>query len=100
MAQAYRRALKDVAIGGLRIAEGERAALMVASANRDPERGPAQLSLGFGSHSCVGATLIRMAAAVATRAFIRHFAGARLCGETLWRGGSGFAWAESISVRL
>jgi cytochrome P450 len=96
----YRRALKDVAIGGLRVAEGERVALMVASANRDPERGPAQLSLGFGSHSCVGATLIRMAAAVATTAFIRHFAGARLCGETSWRGGSGFGWAESISVRL
>jgi cytochrome P450 len=96
----YRRALKDVAIGGLRIAAGERVALMIASANRDPERGPAQLSLGFGRHSCVGATLIRMTAAVATTAFIRHFAGARLCGDTLWRGGSGFRWAESINVKL
>jgi cytochrome P450 len=96
----YRRALKDVAISGLRVAAGERVALMIASANRDPERGPAQLSLGFGRHSCVGATLIRMAAAVATTAFGRHFANARLCGDTLWRGGSGFRWAESISVRL
>jgi cytochrome P450 len=96
----YRRALKDVAIGGLHIAAGERVALMVASANRDPERGPAQLSLGFGRHSCVGATLIRMTAAVATTAFMRRFADARLYGDTLWRGGSGFRWAESISVRL
>jgi cytochrome P450 len=96
----YRRALKEVAIGGVRIAAGERVALMVASANRDPERGPAQLSLGFGRHSCVGATLIRMTAAVATTTFMRHFADARLCGDILWRGGSGFRWAESISVRL
>jgi cytochrome P450 len=96
----YRLALKDVAIGGRRIAAGERVALMVASANNDPEGGPAQLSLGFGSHSCVGATLIRMAAAVATTAFISHFADARLCGDTSWRGGSGFRWAESITVRL
>jgi cytochrome P450 len=95
----YRLALKDVAIGGLRIAAGERVALMVASANNDPEGGPAQLSLGFGSHSCVGATLIRMAAAVATTAFISHFTDAQLCGDTSWRGGSGFRWAESISVR-
>jgi cytochrome P450 len=96
----YRRALKDVEIGGLRIAAGARVALMVASANRDPERGPAQLSLGFGPHSCAGATLIRMAATVATTAFMRHFSGARLCGDALWLGGSGFRWPESISVRL
>jgi cytochrome P450 len=96
----YRLALKDVAIGGLRIAAGERVALMVASANSDPEGGPAHISLGFGSHSCVGATLIRMAAAVATTAFISHFAHARLCGDASWRGGSGFRWAESISLRL
>jgi cytochrome P450 len=58
----YRSALKDVTIGGLRILEGERAALMVASANHDPERGPAQISLGFGVHPCPGAPVIRMVA--------------------------------------
>jgi cytochrome P450 len=96
----YRRALEDVAIDGLRIAEGARVALMVASANRDPERGPAQLSLGFGPHSCAGAALIRMAAAVATTVFIKYFAEARMCGDVAWRGGSGFRWAEAIGVRL
>ena len=94
----YRFALKDVAIGSRRIQAGERVALVVAAANRDPERGPAQLSLGFGGHSCAGAVLIRMAAVVATSAFLKRFRDARLCGEISWRGGVGFRWADAITL--
>jgi cytochrome P450 len=96
----YRRALQDVSLGELRITEGARVVLMVASANRDPERGAAQLSLGFGPHSCVGASLIRMAAGVATTAFLKHFADARVCEEPVWRGGSGFRWVERMMVKF
>ncbi len=94
----YRSALKDVVIGALQVDQGERLALMVAAANRDPEGGPAQLSLGFGSHSCSGAALIRMTSGVATSALQSYFADARICGDVSWRGGSGFRWAESICI--
>ncbi len=63
--------------------------LRIASANRDPRQFPnpdridfsrratAQLSLGFGPHSCVGAALIRTSAKVATRVFVEKFGGVR-----------------------
>jgi cytochrome P450 len=94
----YRYALQDTSIGDLRVAAGERIALAVAVANGDPMRGPAQLSLGFGGHSCTGAALIRMAANVAADGLVKRFRTARVCGEITWRGGSGFRWAEAITL--
>ncbi len=66
-AASYRRATADVELGGVTIAEGELAALMLASANRDPEQFPdpdrldlarpvtSHVALGTGRNSCVGA---------------------------------------------
>lgn len=56
-------------------------ALMLGEANRDPAqfadpnrldltRCPKHLAFGAGSHSCVGASLIRMAATIATKALV------------------------------
>ena len=78
--RVFRRATADIDLGGVRIAEGELAVLMLASANRDPEQFPdpdrlllarpaaGHVSLGTGRNSCVGALLIRLAASVATGA--------------------------------
>ena len=86
--------------------------LMLASANRDPEQFPdpdrlditraaaGQIALGAGPHSCVGASLIRMAAAVATGAFVSRFDTAMRGTSIEWRGGSGFRWAASLQVLL
>jgi cytochrome P450 len=64
-------------------------ALMLADANRDPlqfpdpdrldlRRNPKHVAFGAGAHSCVGASLIRMTAAVAMRAFVDCFHSAEL----------------------
>src|ERR1019366_3606559 len=86
--RVFRRATADIDLGGVRIAEGELAVLMLASANRDPEQFPdpdrlllarpaaGHVSLGTGRNSCVGALLIRLAASVATGALAAEFADA------------------------
>jgi hypothetical protein len=81
---------------------------LVAVANRDPAKfddpnrvdigrhAVAQFSLGAGPHSCVGASLIRVAASVATAAFTSRFATARLSGAVEWRGGLESRWPASL----
>lgn len=107
----FRSAVNDLELCGVRIAAGERVILQLASANRDPaqfpdpnrldftRRAPAHLSLGLGPHSCVGAALIRIAAAAATTAFVRRFAGWEVCSAIVWIGGSGFRSPESVYLR-
>jgi cytochrome P450 len=106
----FRQAAEGTTLGGATIAKGERVALMLAAANRDPEqfpepdrldfrRGlPRHLALGDGKHSCIGAALVRAAAAAATSAFIEYFADARLDGPVEWRGGF-VIWAPA-SLRV
>ncbi len=106
----FRYALRSVELCGLPIAEGDRVMLRLSSANRDPthfarpdnidfgRREAAQLSLGFGVHSCTGAALIRMTAATATRRFVNRFWGAKICAPVEWRGGEGFRFAAALRV--
>ncbi len=95
----FRRAVADVEINGTRIERGQRAILMLAAANRDaaefvepdrfdPARAAAHhVAFGAGAHACVGAGLVRMAAGVATGAFLAGFAGGRVVGDVVWREG-------------
>jgi cytochrome P450 len=108
----FRRATANVNLGAVGVAEGQRVMLMLASANRDSAQFPepnrldvtrrvaGQLALGAGPHSCVGALLIRMAAAVATHAFVQRVAVAEITGPIEWQGGSGFRWPASLYVQL
>jgi cytochrome P450 len=78
----FRRARAAVRIGAAHIGAGQRVALMLADANRDATRFPdpdrldltrdasGHLAFGRGSHSCVGASIIRLAVTVATQALI------------------------------
>jgi cytochrome P450 len=107
----YRCASRPVALCGLEIAGGDSVILRLASANRDPlqfsepdridfgRRGAAQLSLGFGPHSCVGAALIRMTATVATRVFVERFGNCEICSPVAWQGGEGFRSPATLRVR-
>ena len=108
----FRRATSGTTVGGIRIAEGERAVLLIASANRDPaqfrepdrlaikRRGAGQLGLGAGSHSCVGGPLIRTTAAAATSVFVELCADSEITGSLEWRGGAVFRSPASLTVRL
>jgi cytochrome P450 len=105
-----RQSRASVICGSVRIAEGESVILMLGSANRDPEHfadpnhldlnrcAAGQVSFGAGSHSCVGGSLIRMAAAVLTSAIISKLANAEAKGPAEWRGGSGFRWVSRLDV--
>src|SRR5690606_8970248 len=71
-----RKATEDVTIRGVTIRKGDGVALMLASANRDPEQFPdperfdisrepsGQLAFGYGIHFCVGAPLSRLEARI------------------------------------
>ena len=110
--RVFRSATEDLELGGVKIAKGDRTLLMLASANRDPEQFPEpnrldlsrrvapHVSLGMGRNSCVGAPLIRMAAGVATRAFVARFQEARIAGPVEWRVGSGFCFPLAVPVWL
>ncbi len=110
--RVFRWATEDLDLGGVRIAKGDRTLLMLASANRDPEQFPepgrldlsrpvaGHVALGIGRNSCVGAPLIRMAAAVATRAFVQRFQEATIAGPIAWRVGSGFCFPVAVPVWL
>ncbi len=110
--RVFRRATAPVDLGGVRIAEGELAVLMLASANRDPDQFPdpdrllldrpvtSHVALGTGRNSCVGATLIRLAASAATGALATKFAEVRFDTVGGWQIGSGFCFPASVYVTL
>jgi cytochrome P450 len=80
-----RTAVETVNLGGIYIAKRERVALMLASANRDAdaflspndldfERSPNKhFAFGSGTHSCLGASLVRSLSAVALRVLLEGF---------------------------
>lgn len=110
--RVFRRSTAEVEIGGARIAAGELVALLLASANRDPEQFPepnrlnlarpaaGQVSLGYGRNACVGTNPIRMAFAAATAALVSTFSAMELRGIGEWQVGTGFRFPRSVDVTL
>ena len=106
----FRSVTEDLELRGARLAAGDRIVLALASANRDPEqfaepnrfdilrRAPAHLAFGFGPHSCVGAALIRMSAAIATEICALRFTEPRLDGPVVWGETSGSQTAASFHI--
>jgi cytochrome P450 len=92
----FREATAAVELGDVRILEGQRVILKLGSANWDPAQFPepdrldvtrrvmGQVALGAGANSCVGASLVRMATAIATSAFIRKCAVAETSDNVEW----------------
>ena len=108
----FRQTTDDVSVGGVLVRKGERVMLRITSANNDPERfvnpetldvcrrGGGHLSLGAGAHSCVGASLIRMAANTITAPLVSRFQRATLVEPVRWQGGSGFRSPASLIAVL
>jgi hypothetical protein len=108
-----RTATADIDLNGASIRRGERIILRIVAANRDPERfshpnqvyvarrDAGHLTLGAGSHACVAANLIRMAAVAITRPLVQRFASANPARRPVdWQGGSGFRSPKSLWVCL
>jgi cytochrome P450 len=106
----FRRAIQDIKVNGAHIRKGERIVLKVLTANLDPAHFPhadrldvkrtrvRHLALGAGSHACVGAGLIRMAAVSITRPLLERFSGATLTEPIKWKGGSVYRSPQSLRV--
>ncbi|KWW99116.1 cytochrome P450 [Carbonactinospora thermoautotrophica] len=81
----WRFATEDVEIAGVRIPKGDPVLVVIAAANRDPERfaepdrlditrtDAAHLSFGYGIHYCVGAPLARLQGRIAIETVFRRF---------------------------
>jgi cytochrome P450 len=105
---------QDTELGGERIYEGETVVAVLACANRDPSvfDRPRQLdltrsdsrehlSLGFGPHFCLGASLTRLEGTVVFEALRSRFPDLALAGDTFdWRGSSMFRGLSSLPVAL
>jgi cytochrome P450 len=108
----FRIATEDVSVNRAPIRRGERVVLRIIAANRDPERFPqanqleitrrasGHLMLGAGPHSCVAASLIRMAAVTITRPLLKRTSSATLAESPDWQGGPIFRQPSSLLVRL
>lgn len=90
-AKAVGRVLRgEVSLRGKRLRPGDRALLVLAAADRDPEVFPEpdrlnlarqpnpHLAFGFGSHFCIGAHLARLETRVALPALYARFPGLRV----------------------
>jgi cytochrome P450 len=88
-----RRAHRDVPVGGRHIRAGDKAVLVLGSANRDPshfatpdalrlDRVPGRhCGFGLGIHHCLGATLARLEARIGLTALMRYLPSAGLAEE-------------------
>lgn len=104
----WRVAKEDVDLGTVRIAQGERVMLLLASANRDPEQFPdpdrldltrqftAHVALGMGRNSCVGGIVVRMVFAAATSALLERLAQTKVQGAIEWCAGSGYCFPKHV----
>jgi cytochrome P450 len=80
-----RAAIKDCEVGGQKIKAGQLVAVMLAAANRDPEKfedpetldvtreNNHHLSLGQGNHFCMGAQLAKLETEIAINSLLQHF---------------------------
>ncbi|MYY02539.1 cytochrome P450 [Streptomyces sp. ATexAB-D23] len=98
----WRFATEPLTIGGQRVGEGDPVLVVLAAADRDPERfeGPDTLDLsrrdnqhlgyGHGIHYCLGAPLARLEGQAALATLLTRLPDLRLAGEPAdlrWRGG-------------
>jgi cytochrome P450 len=109
--RVVRIASRDMALGGQRIAKGERVVLMLGAANRDPAvfpraseldpgRGnPENVAFGGGKHFCLGTSLARLEARIALGHILRMPHRLRLAGREKWYGGKTIRRLLSLPVQ-
>jgi cytochrome P450 len=110
---APRIALAPLALRGHRVEPGQTVQLSLAAANRDPARFPepdrfdigrrqaGALGFGHGVHSCIGAGLARMQAAIALRALLDRAPGLARDDESevVWSPLAGIEGPQALGVR-
>ncbi|MGH8303279.1 MAG: cytochrome P450 [Steroidobacteraceae bacterium] len=106
-----RVAARDTTLGGQAVPEGTHVALVVASANHDPDwfeapeelrlnRSHEHLAFGAGIHACVGAPLARIVAPISLRALLDHAQLIEPDGEPQWQTDPYLRGAISLPLRI
>src|SRR5277367_2686981 len=101
----------DFQLGGKTIQKGSRIVVVLAAANRDPNRFPdpdsldllrednRQVAFGWAAHFCFGAPLARMEGQIAFNALLRRLVNPVLLEETLsWRSNAGLRSLMSLKI--
>ncbi|TRV77569.1 cytochrome P450 [Streptomyces sp. 130] len=111
----WRFATEALTIGGQRVEEGDPVLVVLAAADRDPERftGPDTLDLsrsdnqhlgyGHGIHYCLGAPLARLEGQTALATLLTRLPDLRLAGDSAdlrWRGGLIMRGLRTLPVRF
>lgn len=106
-----RIAARDTTLGGQDVPAGTHVALVVASANHDPDwfeapeelrlnRTHGHLAFGDGIHTCVGAPLARLVTPIALRALLDHTEQIEPDGEPQWQTDPYLRGAISLPLRI
>jgi len=109
----FRMTLEEATIGDHRFRRGDRLALMIGHANRDPavfddpdllkpgRVGPAHLGFGRGGHFCLGAPIVRHALEVLPHAVLTRFPEIEIdTTEVRWGGSRTLRGITSMPVRV
>ncbi|EHR51368.1 cytochrome P450 [Saccharomonospora marina XMU15] len=109
----WRVATTDVEMGGVRIKEGQRVALFLGAANRDPavfeqpnkfdldrSNSGKNLSFGFGPHACLGRQIASLEIKWFFVALFARFPTIRLAGEPEWNTNLEFRSLRSLPLSL
>jgi cytochrome P450 len=108
----FRTTTREVELGGVRIGEGEKVLMFLASANRDPRRwedadrfdvgrrAGGHLGFGHGIHRCVGEMLAKMEGEILLAALARSVRRFVLDGEPVMRYNNTLRGWNSIPLRL
>ncbi|SHN38343.1 cytochrome P450 [Cryptosporangium aurantiacum] len=103
--------VSETQIQGRTIAPGQRVHLVLAAANRDPEkftdpdvldlgRSPnPHVAFGKGIHACIGAQLARMETRIALARVVARMPGLALAGEPQWKASLASRSLEALPVR-
>jgi len=100
-----RIATRDIEVGGVTVAKGKNAFVIVAAANHDPTHfpepdrfditrdfGSPHVAFGQGVHFCLGANLARLETQIAVRALVERFPDLRLTDTPL-------EWGDNLILR-
>ncbi|MGI4812447.1 MAG: cytochrome P450 [Janthinobacterium lividum] len=108
----FRTTTQEVDVAGVRIGEGEKILLLLASANRDPlkfenpdrfditRKVAGHVGFGFGSHMCVGQMLSRLEADVILAELIEKVERIEAIGEPVWRLNNTLRGLGSLPLRM
>lgn len=107
-----RTAACDLEIAGIRFERNQLVGLLIAEANRDPDRFPdpdgldlgrtpaGHVAFGFGEHRCIGEFMVRAATVAALRELVQPLGHMQLRASPKWGGGFAIRWVQSAEVTV